>query len=126
MKEGDSIGLALHYFACTPDLCTAMTHEYIITFKKEDNGSITAGFNNRNRGGRSGSSSGNTGRRFEIMDKNHDKTVSFEELKSMMKQRRSDLSESDIKNRFEQMDKNHDNQLSQVEIESNIPSRRRF
>lgn len=47
-KVGDEIKISLHYFGCTPTMCKAMTHDYIITLTLENKGAITAGFN-RNR-----------------------------------------------------------------------------
>jgi|GEM_PF-1478032 len=44
-KTPDKAKLALHYFACTPDMCTALTHEYTIHFTAEDRNSRTFGFN---------------------------------------------------------------------------------
>lgn len=43
-KPGD-IKLSLHYYACSPGMCEAMTHEYTIAFKDEDKNSRTFSFN---------------------------------------------------------------------------------
>lgn len=39
------IKLALHYYACSPGMCKALTHEYTIAFKPEDKNSRTYSFN---------------------------------------------------------------------------------
>ena len=44
-KPADKIVLTLHYFGCTPTMCEALTHEYIISIRPEDNGARTFGFN---------------------------------------------------------------------------------
>lgn len=49
-KTPGDIGLELHYFGCTPDLCMALTQEYTIRFKAEDRGSNTYGFNRGQKG----------------------------------------------------------------------------
>lgn len=48
--------LTLDYYGCTPDMCQALTHEYIIHFAPENRGSNTYGFNRgpRGRGGPQG------------------------------------------------------------------------
>lgn len=39
------INLSLHYFACAPGMCEAMTHKYTISFTPEDRNSRTYSFN---------------------------------------------------------------------------------
>ncbi len=44
-KTLDDIKLSLHYYACSPGMCEAMTHEYTIAFTAEDKNSRTFSFN---------------------------------------------------------------------------------
>ena len=41
----DELGLTLHYYGCTPDLCMALTHNYTILLEDENRGSRTFGMN---------------------------------------------------------------------------------
>lgn len=45
----DMIELTLHYYGCTPNMCQALTHKYIISIAPEDRGARTFGFNKGNR-----------------------------------------------------------------------------
>ena len=62
-KPGD-IKLSLHYFACTPDFCEAMTHNYTISFEDEAREARTYGIR-RNRGGNDRGGRGERGGRRE-------------------------------------------------------------
>lgn len=53
-KTPGDFKLSLHYYACAPDMCKAMTHEYIISFVPENRGANTYGFNRGQRGGQRG------------------------------------------------------------------------
>lgn len=48
----DELGLTLHYYGCTPDMCMALTHEYTVLLEDENRGSRTFGMNRgpRSRG----------------------------------------------------------------------------
>lgn len=48
----DEIGLTLHYYGCTPDMCMALTHEYTVLLEDENRGSRTFGMNRGPRGRR--------------------------------------------------------------------------
>lgn len=50
-KPSDKLTLTLHYYGCTPNMCEALTHKYIIELIPEDNGARTYGFNRGNRRG---------------------------------------------------------------------------
>lgn len=64
-EPGQEIGLALHYYGCTPDFCVAMSHEYTIRLEDENRGSRTFGMNPRPgaRGGPGGRPGGGQGGR---------------------------------------------------------------
>ncbi len=61
-KPGEA-KLTLHYFGCTPTLCTALSHEYTIAFVAEDRAARTFGF--RGGGGRQNGERGERGSRGE-------------------------------------------------------------
>lgn len=44
-KPLDEIELTLHYYGCTPDMCKAMTHKYLIKITPDSSGARTFGFN---------------------------------------------------------------------------------
>ena len=44
-KKPEDIKLKLHYFACSPGMCKALTHEYVIAFEDMDRNSRTYSFN---------------------------------------------------------------------------------
>lgn len=48
----DELGLTLHYYGCTPDMCMALTHEYTVLLEDENRGSRTFGMNRGPRGRR--------------------------------------------------------------------------
>lgn len=50
-EPGQELGLALHYYGCTPDFCVAMTHEYTIGLEDENRASRTFGMNRGPRRG---------------------------------------------------------------------------
>ncbi|QDT05057.1 hypothetical protein K227x_34550 [Rubripirellula lacrimiformis] len=54
-KPPGDIKLKLHYYACSPGMCKAMTHEYTIAFQDMDRNSRTYSFN-RGQGGPGGGS----------------------------------------------------------------------
>lgn len=128
-KPFESLQLKLNYFACTPDLCMALTHGYTVEMKARDDGSRTYGMNKGNRSGSSRGGSRNAaggGSRLQQMDTNHDRAVSFEELCAQMKKQRPDgFSTERARRRFDAMDMNKDGQLSASELE-NMPRRQRF
>ena len=48
----DELGLTLHYYGCTPDMCMALAHEYTVLLEDENRGSRTFGMNRGPRGRR--------------------------------------------------------------------------
>lgn len=45
----DELGLTLHYYGCTPDMCMALTHKYTVLLEDENRGSRTFGMNRGRR-----------------------------------------------------------------------------
>jgi hypothetical protein len=126
-----SLQLTLNYFGCTEDLCLALTHEYTVEMKAEEDGSRTYGMNKGTKNGKmvggkqgAGSRTGTQsqpggGSRMTQMDANNDGAVSFEEMCAQVKkQRPDDFSADRIRRRFDLMDINKDGALSASELET--------
>lgn len=92
-KPSDSIELTLHYYGCTPNMCKALTHKYIISLAPELKSARTFGFNKGNqKNNQKGNQRGNNNAShssddmIKNMDINSDGKISKSEAKGKLKE----------------------------------------